>query len=301
MPELPEVHTTTVGLNEKVKGLTVSSVWTDYFVKSTDRKKDTIKNKDFFQKFKKEIIGSKIKDCERRGKNILIHLNNQKTILIHMKMTGHLMYGKYFFDGKNWIPKEDGPLKDPFNSFIHFLIEFKNGKSLAFSDMRKFAKVTLFETKNRGEHKDLKILGPEPLEKDFNWKKLKEQILKKTNWPIKKILMDQSIVSGIGNIYSDEILWASSISPFKKASQLEDVNFKNIYKNMILILKKSIKLGGDSMSDYRNIDGQKGGFQNIHKVYRKQKTICLRKNCGGLIQRAIIGGRSSHFCNKHQV
>ncbi len=299
MPELPEVYTTTKGLNEKTKGLTILDVWTDYFNKTSDRKKDTIKNKGFFLKFKKEITGSKILDCQRRGKNILIHLNNEKTILIHMKMTGHLMYGKYFFDGKKWRPKEDGPLKDPFNSFIHFLIQFKNGNSLAFSDMRKFAKVTLFETKNN--HKDLNILGPEPLEKSFNFKKLKEQILKKENWPIKKILMDQSVISGIGNIYSDEILWASSISPFRKPKEITDLEFKNIYKNMIIILNKSIKLGGDSMSDYRNINGEKGGFQNTHKVYRKQKTICLKKNCGGIIEKSIIGGRSSHFCNKHQV
>jgi formamidopyrimidine-DNA glycosylase len=301
MPELPEVHTTTEGLKKKVLNLEISFVWTDYFKKTTDKKFDTIKNKSFFTKFKKELVGQKIIKCERRGKNILIHLTNNKTILIHMKMTGHLMYGKYIFKKDKWFAVEDGPLKDPFNQFIHFLIQFSNGKSLAFSDMRKFAKVTLFETEKRSDHKDLKILGPEPTEKTFDWKKLKERLLSKKQFPIKKALMDQTVLSGIGNIYSDEILWASSISPFKKAGDLKDSDFKNIYKNMIIILNKSIELGGDSMSDYRNIDGLRGGFQNVHNVYRKHKSICLKKSCGGTIERAVIGGRSCHFCNKHQV
>lgn len=301
MPELPEVHTTKEGLNKRIKNLSILNVWSDYFKKTTDTKKDTVKNKSFFEKFKKEIVGKKILKCERRGKNILIHLSSSITILIHMKMTGHLMYGEYKFDGKKWLATKDGPLKDPFNGFIHFLIEFKNGKSLAFSDMRKFAKVTLFETKYQNDHKDLKILGPDPIEETFDFKKLKERLLIKQKWPIKKVLMDQTVLAGIGNIYSDEILWASSISPFRTPESLTDYDFKNIYKNMTLILNKSIKLGGDSMSDYRNIDGEKGGFQNIHKVYRRQKSICLKKNCGGLITKSIIGGRSAHFCNKHQV
>lgn len=301
MPELPEVHTTTEGLKKRVKNLTILEVWSDYFKNTKNKSKNVIKNKNFFDKFKKEIIGQKVLNCERRGKNILIHLSSNKTILIHMKMTGHLMYGQYIFNDKKWIPTEEGPLKDPFNSFIHFLIKFTNQKSLAFSDMRKFAKITLFETDKMGDHNDLKILGPEPTDEKFNWKILKERFMTKPKVPIKKALMDQTILSGIGNIYSDEILWASSISPFRKPEDIKDSEFKQIYNNMILILNKSIQMGGDSMSDYRNIDGQKGGFQNIHKVYRKHKNTCLKKNCEGIIQKATIGGRSSHFCNKHQV
>src|SRR6185369_15745640 len=106
------------------------------------------KNKKFFEKFKKEIVGETFTKAERRGKNILVHFSHGKTILIHMKMTGHLLYGRYEWDGKEWIPTQDEKLKDPFNKFIHFIVNFKNGKSLAFSDMRKFAKVTLFETEN---------------------------------------------------------------------------------------------------------------------------------------------------------
>ena len=299
MPELPEVHTTTEGLKKLTKNLKIKDVWTDYFKNTKSKSLDTIKNKRFFEKFKKEIIGEKILTAERRGKNILIHLTNNKTILIHMKMTGHLLFGKYIFNQKEWTPIENNSLKDPFNKFIRFLIKFENEKSLAFSDMRKFAKVTLFETKEKNNHKDLRILGPEPF--SLNWQSVKKQLLLKKEGKIKSVLMDQSIVAGIGNIYSDEILWASSIHPERKPKTLKDNDFKNIFKNMISILEKSISLGGDSMSDYRNIYGERGGFQNCHNVYRQTNKKCKKKGCDGTIKRKIIGGRSSHFCDKHQL
>jgi formamidopyrimidine-DNA glycosylase len=300
MPELPEVHTTTEGLKKNIKGLTIKTVWTDYYKKTTSKAKNNIKNKSFFEKLKKEIVGKKVIDAQRRGKNILVHIEGGKTLLIHMKMTGHLLYGNYEFDSKNWIAKDDGPLKDPFNKFIHFLIGFKNGKSLAFSDMRKFAKITLFETKNKESHPDLSVLGPEPLAK-LDFYTLKKQLYKKPSGKIKTILMDQTVLAGIGNIYSDEILWASSIHPERIVKNITDNEIKKILKNTVAILNKSISLGGDSMSDYRNIDGVKGLFQNSHKVYRQTNKKCQKKGCNGVIKRKIIGGRSGHFCPKHQI
>lgn len=300
MPELPEVHTTKEGLKKRAQGLVIKDVWSDYFKKTANKRSDNVKNQEFFNKFKKETIGQKIKDVERKGKNILIHLSQNKTILIHMKMTGHLLFGKYKWNGKEWLPQDNGPLKDSFNKFIHFLIEFKNGKSLAFSDMRKFAKITLFETHLSDNHPDLKILGPDPLEK-LTLDVLQKQLSKKLGKKIKTVLMDQTVLAGIGNIYSDEILWMSGIHPERKVSTLKKDDVRKMLKNMILILNKSISLGGDSMSDYRNIDGEKGSFQKSHQVYRRAKQKCLKKGCPGIIERKIVGGRSAHYCPIHQV
>lgn len=311
MPELPEVQTTVNGLNKVLKNHTAKDVWTDYFLRTRHTRTDNIKNKKFFLKFKKEIVGEKFLKAERRGKNVLIHLSGRKTILIHMKMTGHLLYGTYkrISKSKSQISKgeksewrgEEKNLSDSFNRFVHFIINFTNGKSLAFSDMRKFAKVTLFETDKMHEHADLKILGPEADDIKLSWKTLKKQLLKKSKGKIKTVLMNQTVVAGIGNIYSDEILWASGIHPERRVEKLSDKDIKNISTSGVEILAQSISVGGDSMSDYRNIHGERGGFQNLHKVYRRAKQKCLKKDCDGIILRKVIGGRSAHYCSVHQI
>lgn len=298
MPELPEVTTTVKGLNEVLSHLTITDVWSDYFVNTKSVAQNTIKNKKFFEYFKKEVTGETFISAERRAKNILIHLSGNKTILIHMKMTGHLLYGTYSFAKNKWIAEEE-KLKDPFNQFIHFTLSLSNGKTLAFSDMRKFAKVTLFETDTKDDHIDLKHLGPEPLS-HLTKETLTTQLSKKPNGLIKTVLMDQTIVAGIGNIYSDEILWMSGIHPERKVHTLTVSEIKKMFTSMIEVLHTGIELGGDSMSDYRNIYGERGGFQNSHKAYRRTKQPCLKKGCSGIIVRKVIGGRSAHFCNIYQ-
>lgn len=298
MPELPEVTTTVNGLNKVLPRLTIKDVWSDYFLRTKNKRRDTIKNKKYFEHFKKEIVGQKVINAERRGKNVLIHLSHNKTILIHMKMTGHFLYGKYVWKNEVWKSKEKF-LSDSFNSFIHLIFTLSNGRHLAFSDMRKFAKVFLFETDNRNNIIDLTQLGPEPIP-NLSLKVFKKQLSEKPNGKIKTVLMDQTVIAGIGNIYSDEILWEVGVHPERKITSLKDKEIKNMWKATKKILVSSIKIGGDSMSDYRNIHGQKGSFQNKHNVYRKTKEKCLKKNCTGVITKKIIGGRSSHFCNIHQ-
>ena len=298
MPELPEVTTTVNGLNKVLKNLTIKDVWSDYFLRTKNKRKDTIKNKKYFEKFRKEISGEKFKNAERRGKNILIHLTDGKTILVHMKMTGHLLYGKYSWNGKKWQSYEP-LLKDSFNQFIHLIFTLSNGEHLAFSDMRKFAKVVLFETKYREKLIDLAGLGPEPLQ-NLSLETFTKQLHKKPDGKIKTVLMDQSIIAGIRNIYSDEILWEAGIHPERKPKTLKKDEIMKMWKATKKILNNSIKMGGDSMSDYRNIYGEKGNYQNAHKVYRRTNEKCLKKSCDGIIIRKIIGGRSGHFCNTHQ-
>jgi formamidopyrimidine-DNA glycosylase len=303
MPELPEVQTTVNGINKKAKGLKIVDVWTDYRSVSHVGK-DNIKDKIFFDSFKKKIVGSKVTNAERRAKNVLIHLSNGNTVLIHMKMTGHIMYGQYVFDSKKksdpWTAKKEGPLTDSFNRFIHLVFTFNNGYQLVLSDMRKFAKVTLFETKDLAHSPHLKDLGPEPLEKSFNYKIFKERIYRRPTGRIKNVLMDQSIVAGIGNIYSDEALWLSSIHPEEAVKNIPEANLKLLFKSSLQVLKKGIDFGGDSMSDYRNIDGERGKFQNKHNAYRLAGKPCKKKGCPGTITRKVVGGRSAHFCNTHQ-
>lgn len=305
MPELPEVTTTVNGLNRAIKGLSFLDVWTDLDRDNPIKQfLGTIKERKFFKKFKKEVSGAKVINVERRAKNILINLSNGKTILIHLKMTGHIIVGKYVYNKKEnkWTPDkaERKELHDPYNRFIHAVFPLSNGKHMVFCDSRKFGKITLLETKEAHTTIHLKHLGDEPLHKDFDLKKFKDLILSKPNKNIKTVLMDQTLIVGIGNIYSDEMLWLAGINPESKSAKIPDIVIKKLFDSMKGVLLKGIDFGGDSMSDYRDIDGKRGEFQNHHNVYRRNKERCGKKGCEGVIMRKVLDGRSAHFCNKHQ-
>lgn len=306
MPELPEVTTTVNGLNKKISNLKINSVWTDLAKKNQNIKqfKSTIKDAVFFENFKKEIINKKILNVKRRAKNILINLEENKTILIHLKMTGHIIYGNYIYNKKEnkWGPdvKERLELHDPYNRFIHVVFSLSNNKQFVFCDSRKFGKVTLIPSNSENNNIHLNNIGPEPLDNKFNFEKFKQRLLLKKNNNIKTVLMDQSIIAGIGNIYSDEMLWLSSINPESKPIKIPEKQLKNLFNSMKEILTKGINFGGDSMSDYRNIDGKKGNFQNHHNVYKKKNEKCSKRGCNGVILRKVINGRSAHFCDTHQ-
>ncbi len=305
MPELPEVTTTVNGLNKAIKGLSFLDVWTDLDRENPIKQfLGTIKERRFFKKFKKEVSGVKVLNVERRAKNILINLSNDKTMLIHLKMTGHIIVGKYIYNKKEnkWAPDktERKELHDPYNRFIHAVFPLSNGKHMVFCDSRKFGKITLLETKEAHNTTHLKHLGVEPLQKDFDFKKFKTLILSKPNKNIKTVLMDQTLIVGIGNIYSDEMLWLAGINPESKPPKIPNAQMEKLFNSMKSVLLKGIDFGGDSMSDYRDIDGKRGEFQNHHNVYRRNKEKCGKKGCGGVIMRKVLDGRSAHFCNKHQ-
>ncbi|HPK14245.1 MAG TPA: bifunctional DNA-formamidopyrimidine glycosylase/DNA-(apurinic or apyrimidinic site) lyase [Candidatus Paceibacterota bacterium] len=308
MPELPEVTTTVSGLQKVLPQMTISGLWTDLAKKDQTVKqfKRTIKDEKFFLDFKKKVIGQKIIKVTRRAKNILIDISGEHTILIHLKMTGHLLFGNYYQEKKTgkWLPRGSKALADPFNRFVHLVFTLedkkKNKKFLVFSDARKFGKVTLFRSKEISLIKDLKDLGPEPLEESFTFKVFKDRLALKPRGKIKTVLMNQNIIAGIGNIYSDEMLWQSGINPNSICIKIPDRKLKLLWEAMRQILEKSIILGGDSTSDYRNIKGEKGNFQKHHKAYRQSGKRCPKPKCCGIIKREIIGGRSAHFCPKHQ-
>lgn len=314
MPELPEVQTTVNGLSQTIVGLRIVDVWSDYnspyYLGG-----ETIKDPQYFKRFKKKIVGKKITSVERRAKNILIHLGKNETILIHMKMTGHLLYGKYdFLQGNSrkiagiptkspWIPFSPPSLKDPFNRHIHFVVTFSNGRRLAMSDSRKFAKVTLLEHGGNGAHllsDHLKDIGPEPLETHFTFEKFKERLALRPNGKIKQVLTDQEILAGVGNIYADESLWRAGIHPMEQVKNIPSVKMQALFNAVKQTLSKGIDFGGDSMSDYRNVHGERGTFQETHQAYQKSGEKCSKKGCGGTIRRMVIGSRSAHYCDRHQ-
>jgi len=287
MPELPEVETTVRNLKKRVLKRTFIDVWTDF---------EKMIKKPSFKDFKKEIINKKIKDVRRRAKFILFKLSDNKTLLVHQKLTGHFLLGKWKKVNNKWEAKNPA-LKERVNTYIHLLFILDNGQMLALSDLRKFAKVELWNNDELAESETMKNLGPEPLGKNFTTLTC-INILKAKKGKIKQVLMDQSAISGIGNIYSDEILFDSKINPFKFTFQLTENELKRICSSIPKILKIGIKLQGESISDWRTIEGKKGSFDDYRNVYQKEGKKCFR--CKGLIVRKKIGGRSAHFCPRCQ-
>ena len=307
MPELPEVTTTVNGLQKILPKLKITAVWTDLAKEKVSRPDflKSIKSLKFYKNFEKIVVGAKVLKVERRAKNILIHLDSGYTILMHLKMTGHIMIGRYDYDKKlnKWhVHKEEKneALHDPYNRFIHFVFTLSSGKHMVFCDSRKFGKITLEKTADIHSSVHLKGAGPEPLDKKFSFENFENVLLKKTSGKIKLTLMDPKVIAGIGNIYSDEMLWLSGIHPLSSINKIPKNKIKDLYKAMQDVLLKGIDFGGDSMSDYRNVDGKRGEFQNKHNAYRKHKEKCSKRGCSGTISKLVTGGRSAHFCNVHQ-
>jgi formamidopyrimidine-DNA glycosylase len=300
MPELPEVETVVCGLRSRLYGRRIVDFWSDwpkYFRKSGGEKK-----------FRKHVVGRKIVGMKRRGKNILIELSNSHLLLIHQKLSGHLLYGNWAknkkliqdsknWDGQKWLPEPfKEPLVDPMNRFIRLIFFLDNKKMLVLSDLRRFAKVLYGSKDEIMNLADLKDLGPEPLEKDFSFAKFKALFNKKQGW-IKQVLMDQNFIVGIGNIYADEILYDTKIHPLSRIEKLKEKELRRLYNSTRKILEKAVKLKGTSVDDFRDPSGVKGRYGQILKVYQKEGGECPK---GHIIKRMKIGARSAHFCPKEQ-
>ena len=300
MPELPEVQTIVDDLNKKILGQRITGVWFDV---------PNLIKKPKAQALEKQIKGLKIIEIKRRGKNILIYLtNNQQPttnnylLLIHQKLTGHLLVGKWKIEKISSSRYQvssllKGFLEDKVNNYIHLIFYLDNGWQIGLSDLRKFAKVLLGSRKEIESLPELKKLGPEPLDKNFSFEKFKK-IITAEKRKIKQVLMDQEVIAGIGNIYSDEILWQAKIHPFKSANKLTTNELKALYKAMREILKKAVKLRGTSTSDYRDTAGQLGSYTEARLAYQREGEPCRR--CKTPIKRIKIGERSAHFCSKCQ-
>lgn len=290
MPELPEVQTIVNYLSKKIIGLKIINAWADW--------PKTLKQAGGIDNFKKQIKYKKILNVRRRAKYIIIDIEGEKTIFIHQKISGHLLYGRWKLVAGNWQATIAGPLrKDRQNGYIRFMLMLNNDYQLGLSDLRRFGKVILVDDDKVKDLKEIRDLGPEPLEIDF---KKFEKLFEKKRGRLKRVLMDPSFIAGIGNIYADEILWSSGFHPLSRVENLSREDLKKIFDFTVKILKKAIKYKGSSMDDYRIPSGEKGGFQDFQNAYQLTGKTCKKKD-GGVIERLKLGGRSAHFCPKHQI
>jgi len=286
MPELPEVQTTVDGLNAKVLNRAFVDVWSDW--------KKIVKKPADFEVFKNEIKNKKIKKVWRRAKNIIVDLSGDYSILIHQKMTGHMLVGRWELINNAWKPTDiKSPLNDPYNRFLHLIFFLDNKKMIALSDARKFAKVELWKTEELLNSKEFNNLGPEPLEKSFTFEKFKK-VLENKKGKVKQVIMDPAVIAGIGNIYASEALWVAKIHPEKSVAKLSKKELKSLYQAILKVLTLAVKLGGESFSDYRKPDGTKGDFDTERKAYKREGQKCHR--CGAKIKRIKVAQRSAFYC-----
>lgn len=285
MPELPEVETTVKGLRQKVLNRTFVDVWSDW--------KKMVKRPQGFEVLQRTLKGKKIRRIWRRAKNVIFDLSDGYSLLVHQKMTGHLMVGKWKLDDERWRPLAKGPLEESTNLFIHILFTLSDGTMIALSDLRKFGKVELWKTEELLNSKEFKKLGPEPLDKSFTFEAFKER-LKGKRGKIKHVLMNPEVIVGVGNIYANEALWWARIHPTKEVANLDDKELKLLYEAVKNVLMKGIEMGGESFADYRNVEGEKGNFDSERRAYKRERQPCYR--CKTLIKRIIFNGRSAFFC-----
>jgi formamidopyrimidine-DNA glycosylase len=282
MPELPEVQTIADDLNRKIKGDTVVGFWTDW--------KKSVKMS--VGKFEKILVGRKVLDASRIGKNLFLNLSGGKTLYIHLKMTGHLLVKRKTQNAKRKIA-EKNYFSEKVNQYIHHIFFLKSGRTLEFSDLRKFGKIILEDTEKMSSIKEIKQLGVDAMSREFTFQKFNE-ILDSRTTKIKLLLMDQSKIAGIGNIYASEILFEAGVLPTRPAGKTTEVERKRIYASIKKVIEKAIELRGTSDSDYRDTDGAPGSFQDRLKVYRRAGKKCPK--CGTIVQRVKMGQRGTFFC-----
>jgi len=282
MPELPEVETVKRGLEEFIINENIKEVYLSKFNLRFPWPKD----------FVSKIVGKKIISIKRRAKYIIIGLSDNYSIIAHLGMSGSYKVLKKGEVEDYIILKHD-----------HLIIDLDNFK-IVYNDPRRFGYIDL-TNQDPETHKFLSSLGPEPLSNYFNADNLAETLLNK-NKPIKNTLLDQNIVSGLGNIYVCEALFRSKINPKKNCSKLVTSKGKP-RKNLILLVKKinevikeAIEAGGSSLRDFSNTSGKMGYFQSSFNVYNRENEKCLLDSCDGVVKRIIQSGRSTFFCSRCQ-
>ena len=287
MPELPEVEVVKKSLENKLKNLTIKKV-----LINNNKLRYRIDNRQLHK-----IKGLKIISVKRRSKYLLIKLNKFYTILSHLGMTG-----KFFIIEKNKKKQKTSfyySIKKNESKHDHFVLYFNKDIKLIYNDVRKFGFLKLLKSKNINMSNHLKYLGPEPLTKKFNLNYVVKYIANK-KMIIKNLLMDQKFVSGLGNIYCNEILFLSKLNPSTIVRRISKKNLINVVKFTKKILKVSIIQGGSSIKDFSNTEGINGNFQQKFNVYNREKSKCNRKNCTGIIQKIYTSSRSSFYCPKCQ-
>ena len=272
MPELPEVETVKEVLKTKVLGKKNKNV-NIYYSKIVEYPTN--------DEFIKSLIGETINDIKRRGKWLMFELDNYY-LLSHLRMEGKYNYKSNEIE----IGKHE-----------HVQITFTDNMDLRYQDTRKFGRMYLYPKEGIFDKHPLSDLGLEPWNEELKVNYLKEKYKTKKK-EIKTILLDQSIIVGIGNIYADEILFLSKINPYKRANELKKEELQNIIDNTKIVLEQAIKEGGTTIKSYTSSEGVHGRFQQMLNVHQRKGEKCL--TCGTEIEKVVIGGRGTYYCPKCQ-
>ena len=281
MPELPEVEVVKKSL---VKRILSNSI-----------KKIKVNNSNLRYKLNTKklnlIINKKIIKIYRRSKYLIINFENKYSLLVHLGMTGYL-----YFKNNKFLQKTSFyiTLEKNNNKHDHIIFVMKNNEQLIYNDIRRFGFFIIKKSSDLQKMSCLTNLGPEPLSKNFGIVLFRRNRRKKVN--IKNLLMNQAFVSGLGNIYVNEILFRSKIFPEKKVGKLIFSDYTKIIRSTKYLLKRAINLGGSSIKNFQNAKGESGTFQEDFKVYGREGMPCKTYNCKSKILRIITNNRSSFYC-----
>jgi len=288
MPELPEVETVRIGLSSLLLGKRIKSVTHDWPKGFPNAAADV-------QTF---LVGASIKQVRRRAKVLLIDLDTEYSLVIHLKMTGQMVYrGKnHQFGAGHPNASLVGSLPDKTTRVI---FTFEDDSQLFFNDQRKFGWVRLLPTLEVGNLDFFQKVGPEPLAADFTVSDFRDRLMRRSKSGVKAVLLDQTVIAGIGNIYADEGLWGAKIHPETKVQDIPRANMSALYKTLRTVLQLSIEKGGSTDRNYVNAEGKRGSYLTFAKVFRREGKACPR--CGTIILKTRVAGRGTHLCPTCQI
>lgn len=301
MPELPEVETVRRGLEKLIIGRVIKKVIHDTPKSFPNAAADV-------EQF---LIGAQITDIRRRAKVLLIDLSSDYSLVIHLKMTGQLVFVAHPKPHHQPLATHEPEVRfgagHPNDSLIGELpdrstrvtIEFADASHLYFNDQRKFGWVKLMPTIEVPNIDFMKKVGPEPLEHDFTAAEFQSRFTRRAKSPIKAALLDQTVIAGVGNIYADESLWAAKIHPLTKVSQLPSANYHLLYTELRSVMNLAIEKGGSTDKNYVNAEGKRGSYMDFARVFRREGKPCPR--CGTTIIKFKAAGRGTHICPQCQI
>lgn len=307
MPELPEVQTVVSELHKRIVGRKIKRVVVN-MGKIISIGPQTVSNiRDTSQKtvneFAKLLEGRKFTSVRRRGKMLIFDIDGPLSMLVHLKMTGQFIFedkvqAKQTGSQYRILNKATAPLVKLPTKHTHVVFYFTDGSTLYYNDLRQFGYLRLVKDEDIDKVAEFKSYGPEPLEKSFTFEIFQNALKNRKKIPIKLALMDTKVVVGIGNIYSDEILYHARVMPDRQVDTLSTKELKAVFNQIKPVLQMGVKYKGSSVGDFIRTDGKWGSMGKHHFVYGRKKQPCL--GCGTIIQSMKLGGRTSSFCPKEQ-
>jgi formamidopyrimidine-DNA glycosylase len=282
MPELPEVETIRIGLAKLLPGLVIKDVEHNWQKSFPNAPADVARF----------MLDAKVEKVHRRAKVLIIELSSKYSLVIHLKMTGQLVYvGNKRFGAGHPSSSLVNELPD---KSTRVTIDFTDGSKLFFNDQRKFGWMRLLPTVEIPEIDFFKKVGPEPLEDDFTAADFIERLMRRKNSSIKAALLDQTVIAGVGNIYADESLWGAKIHPAETVSSVPKPKLVALYSSLRDVLNLSIQKGGSTDRNYVDSEGRAGSYLSFANVFRRNNQPCPR--CGTIIEKIRVAGRGTHFC-----